>query len=227
MKIIAHRGDHTNHQENSLRAIEEAYKIGFAGIETDLRLTKDNEIVICHDSTLKRCFGNNAYISQITLAQAISLGVPTLESLFSTVPSDLQMHLELKSPGLAKVLIAKYKEAIVKRIERICITSFWHDELKSLKTKMPEVMVGAIFAARPVWPLPFEICNSSCAKAAIMPFDMCDRHLVEAMHNRGIEVYAWRIESTNDISIAEGMWLDLVYSDAPTNQNLKTILKKS
>ena len=52
-KIIAHRGMHSNCPENSLMAFQKAVQKGYP-IELDVQLTKDNEVIVFHDSTLKR-----------------------------------------------------------------------------------------------------------------------------------------------------------------------------
>ena len=43
--VIAHRGDSDNFPENSISSFKSAVKIGADILETDIRLTKDNELV--------------------------------------------------------------------------------------------------------------------------------------------------------------------------------------
>jgi glycerophosphoryl diester phosphodiesterase len=227
MKIIAHRGDHTREIENTIKALLLARQIGFDGIETDVRLTKDHQIMVCHDDSLQRCFGEDVLLSQLTFAEAKSFGVPSLEDLFLALPQDFEIHLELKSRGSAKILLENYRGKISKRQKNLYITSFWHEELKIIKSQMPEIMVGAIIVGRPVWPLPINICEACGARALIMRSELCDKDFVRVMKNSGFEVNAWRIETCKDITHAKSIGLDLIYSDVPTDDNLKKILKKS
>ena len=47
--IIAHRGDVTNAPENTISAFQKALELGADGIELDVRLTKDDQLVVFHD----------------------------------------------------------------------------------------------------------------------------------------------------------------------------------
>ena len=69
MKIYAHRGYSEKFPEGSKIAYLEAVKAGADGFECDVRLTKDREIVCCHDRSLRRIAGKNTVISQSTLAE--------------------------------------------------------------------------------------------------------------------------------------------------------------
>ena len=52
--VAAHRGFCAKFPENTMLAFREAVKLGVDQIETDVRITKDNELVLIHDSTLDR-----------------------------------------------------------------------------------------------------------------------------------------------------------------------------
>ena len=52
--IIAHRGDATSAPENTIPAFKKALNLGADGIELDVRLTKDRELVVFHDRVLGR-----------------------------------------------------------------------------------------------------------------------------------------------------------------------------
>lgn len=63
-KIIAHRGYYqaASGAENSLQAIEAAYKAGIDGVEIDVRATKDDSLVLVHDDTYAgKLIANSTY----------------------------------------------------------------------------------------------------------------------------------------------------------------------
>eukprot|EP00033_Pygsuia_biforma_P000296 GCRY01000363.1.p1 GENE.GCRY01000363.1~~GCRY01000363.1.p1 ORF type:complete len:434 (+),score=94.77 GCRY01000363.1:65-1366(+) len=64
--VIGHRGTRFNAPENTLPAFKFAIGVGADGIETDLQLTKDGVIVLCHDSSLKRTTNCTGQISDYT-----------------------------------------------------------------------------------------------------------------------------------------------------------------
>ena len=54
MKVFAHRGFSGKYPENTMLAFKKAEEVGCYGIELDVQLTKDDEIVIMHDETIDR-----------------------------------------------------------------------------------------------------------------------------------------------------------------------------
>ena len=109
--LTAHRGWRAKYPENTMLGFREAMKLDIDGIEMDVHMTKDYEIVVCHDATLDRTTDTKGVISNMTLAEireadaGIKFGeefkgekVPTFEefcALMSTRP-DLKLMLELK-----------------------------------------------------------------------------------------------------------------------------------
>ena len=69
--ILAHRGSQkiNGFPENTIPAFQEALDLGAHGIELDIRLTADREIIVYHDSDLNRHFGIKQKISRLTLQQ--------------------------------------------------------------------------------------------------------------------------------------------------------------
>ncbi len=68
MHIFAHRGLLEEYPENSLTALIEAVKRGYA-IETDLRLTKDGDFVIIHDDNFERLAEDARKVAQLTVQE--------------------------------------------------------------------------------------------------------------------------------------------------------------
>ena len=66
MKIYAHRGSSIAHPELTMAAYKAAIDDGADGLECDVRLTKDNQLVLWHDSDLLRVAGNAARIADST-----------------------------------------------------------------------------------------------------------------------------------------------------------------
>lgn len=52
---MAHRGDHVYYPENSLEGILSCIAMGVDAAEVDVRITKDNVLVLSHDATVTRC----------------------------------------------------------------------------------------------------------------------------------------------------------------------------
>lgn len=103
---IAHRGLHTDQlPENSLAAFAAACEAGY-GIELDVHLTADKEVVVFHDYTTSRLTGVDRKVATTPLAQlqALKLAgtdqhIPTLHEVLSLVDGRVPLLVELKSPG--------------------------------------------------------------------------------------------------------------------------------
>ena len=63
MKIYAHRGSSVEHPELTMAAYKAAIDDGADGFECDVRLTKDNQLVLWHDADMNRVAGNSARIA--------------------------------------------------------------------------------------------------------------------------------------------------------------------
>lgn len=108
---IAHRGYQAVFPENTLVAIAGAFAAGADGVEVDVRLTRDGEPVVIHDSTVDRTTDGRGAVSDLTLAQITSLdacarwrprfprcAVPTLRQALGALPADRMLVLHLYGP---------------------------------------------------------------------------------------------------------------------------------
>lgn len=69
VQIFAHRGSSGTHPENTLPAFAEAVRIGADGIELDIHLTKDEQIVVIHDEEVDRTTDGKGLVREKTLAE--------------------------------------------------------------------------------------------------------------------------------------------------------------
>lgn len=132
--VAAHRGYSSLYPENTLLAFQEAVKSGVDMIEFDLRLTKDQTVVVIHDETVDRTTDGVGKVSDFTLKELKELNagmgetIPTLEELctFLQPHSDLLFNVEIKPDKLAKT-VTDYAIEILKKfdmLERCVFTSF-------------------------------------------------------------------------------------------------------
>ena len=142
MNVAAHRGDSYNCYENTMEAFQAAVAAGADMIETDIRLTADNELVLFHDAGAKRVAAADVKIQELTLEEVRRLNVgselhpaqiPTLEEFLAWVtPLDIWLNLELKEyfvPGNEEKcrLCAEKTVALVEQYglgDRVVLNSF-------------------------------------------------------------------------------------------------------
>ena len=71
--VVAHRGNSSVAPENTLAALESAWRVGADVIEIDLQLTADGVAVVIHDETVDRTTDGAGRVDQLTGAQVADL----------------------------------------------------------------------------------------------------------------------------------------------------------
>ena len=76
MKIWAHRGCSQRYPENTITAFSKALEVkGLTGIELDIQMTRDNEIVVIHDERVDRTTDGTGYVKDFTYLQIRQLAI--------------------------------------------------------------------------------------------------------------------------------------------------------
>lgn len=101
--LIAHRGnDNHNYKENSEEGIIYCLSKSYIdGIECDLRLTKDNEIVLSHNTLIDFKSDGSGFIHDLTLGELLNYDfkngkIPVLKNLLNKIDTNKILLLEIK-----------------------------------------------------------------------------------------------------------------------------------
>jgi len=102
--VAAHRGWSSKYPENTLEAFEAALTLDVDQLETDVRVTKDGELVLMHDPTVDRTTNGTGRVSELTLAELKELDagngakIPTLVEFMELVKyhPTITLDIELK-----------------------------------------------------------------------------------------------------------------------------------
>ena len=111
MKNFAHRGFSGKYPENTMLAFQKAYEAGADGIELDVQLTKDGQVVVIHDEKVDRTTNGTGLVRDYTLEELRKLDasyiytgemgfnpIPTFEEYCAWVAgTDLVTNIELKT----------------------------------------------------------------------------------------------------------------------------------
>lgn len=118
IQLIAHRGAHSKTiTENTIAAFRAAQKLGCDGIEFDIRSTADGLLVVHHDSNLKRLWGHDLIVEQISFSKLRYLvpQIPTLAEVIAEFGKQLHLFIELKSTVQHKELVDVLKPLTAKK----------------------------------------------------------------------------------------------------------------
>lgn len=87
-KIWAHRGCCTLYPENTLEAFRAAAELdGITGIELDIQLTSDGEMVVLHDENLRRVTHIDRNVRGCTLAEIKNIAIPANDGKYCSIPT--------------------------------------------------------------------------------------------------------------------------------------------
>ena len=108
--IWGHRGASGYAPENTLASFAKAAEMKADGIELDIQLTKDGQIVVCHDEFIDRTSTGKGFLKDYTLAElrqfdfskvmpdAPWADIPLMSEVFELIrPTDLTINIELKT----------------------------------------------------------------------------------------------------------------------------------
>jgi len=148
---FAHRGLHDDHfPENSMGAFKNAILNNY-DIELDIRMTKDNNIVVIHDSNLKRLCSKNIRVEESNYNEIKNLkllnkeeNIPLLEDVLDNLPKDTNLLIELKSSKKYKRMIDNFLIVMSKYPNKYAIHSFDPRILIRFKKINPEIIRGQI-----------------------------------------------------------------------------------
>lgn len=161
---IAHRGFSGEYPENTMVAFRKAIEAGCDGIETDLHMTKDGVIVICHDETIDRTTNGTGFICDYTYNElcefdaGIKLSrefegekIPNIDEFLDYVmDKNLLINLELKNDmipysELEKKVIDKVYEFGVEK--NVILSSFNHYSMIRVKEYDKNIKTGLLYTA--------------------------------------------------------------------------------
>jgi glycerophosphoryl diester phosphodiesterase len=96
MYIISHRGGALEYKENTIYAFKKSLENDkVSGIELDIHFTRDNEIIINHDTNLIRIFGINENISDINYEQIKTI-VLSFENILNIIKGKKPLFIDIK-----------------------------------------------------------------------------------------------------------------------------------
>ncbi len=148
----AHRGDKAVAPENTLPAFISAVERGAHQIEFDVHMTKDNHLVIIHDSTVDRTTDGSGAVAETTFEaiRALDAGswfapefagarVPTLREVLEVIPEEILCNVHLKNaPGVAEA-----SAKVIRDMGRLnhCFLACTLKQAEEAKVAAPEIMI--------------------------------------------------------------------------------------
>lgn len=233
IRVIAHRGAGFEFDENTVEGCRHSYERGIRGFEVDIRLTKDDQLVLMHDADVSRTTGGKGKIEDLTLAEIKSLRtsksgvpVPSVADLFAYFKDkpDVMLLLEMKTTDknvYAGERLATYCRLLDEATRATlptgtyCFTSFDRRSLASMKRLQPAVLTGLLTSTFPTPELIAEAKALGCGRLSVS-LDATSRKLAREVKEAGLDISLWPIKSKADADLAVVFGANIICTDVPS-----------
>lgn len=229
--ILAHRGSAGTHPENTMEAFIAAEKAGADGIELDVQLTADGEIVVIHDLTVDRTTNGSGYVKDFTFEQLRKLKanfhsthffkkaarIPSLREVFEWLEGNgLICNVELKNnvkayKGLEEKVIGLVREFCLER--RVIISSFNHNSLVHCIQLAPDIQTAPLY--KEVLFRPWDYARTLQASGIHPNFKFISPEDIEAAMDCGIAVRPYTINKEKDMRKLFAINCSAIITDYP------------
>ncbi len=224
MEVTAHRGASVNYPENTMAAFIGAKKLNADWIELDVQQTKDGKIIVLHDTNLKRTTGvnKNTWETNYDEIKKLDAGsffspkfkderIPLLEDVIVFAKSNnIELNIELKPTGKEKDFEKNVIDIITKYDfqDKCVITSQVYSVLENVKAYNKDI--------KTVYVMSFaygDITKLKCADNFSIEASSINKTLVKKVHNEGKELYAWTVNTKENINKMIELNVDNIITD--------------
>lgn len=240
--VLAHRGGSRLAPENTLAAFDRAVREGVDGLELDVHLSRDGEVVVCHDASVDRTTDARGAIAGMSAGELAAvdagfrfvdeqgayafrgqgIGIPTLREVLARYPRH-RLIVEMKDadPRLAEATLAAVREAHAE--DRTCLGSFHARVVRHARRLAPGLATSAAppevrLALYGSWVGWFP------RRPAYLAMQLPERRentqvvsprFVAAAHRAGVLVQVWVVDRKVDIERLLDWGVDGVITDRP------------
>lgn len=225
-RVWAHRGASAHAPENTLEAFELARTAGADGIELDVRLDGDGNVVVFHDRDLQRLCGRHGRIEDVSAAERETLRVrgarvPLLAEVFDML-GDLELNVEIKSnqPGRNGAVVAATAKVIRQsnRADQVLVSSFDPFSLLQFYRELPDIALAFLFGADQTLPIRKGWLARAMGATVLHPeHTLCTEENVKAWHTSGRPVNTWTVDDTDELLRLAELGVDGIFTNDPAH----------
>ncbi|MFW5894828.1 MAG: glycerophosphodiester phosphodiesterase family protein [Bacillota bacterium] len=241
-EIVAHRGASWDAPENTLAAVDIALDQESDGIEIDVRMTKDEHVVLMHDSTLERTTNGNSSgsVENMTLEELRELDagswygndftgekIPTLEEVFELTGRKATLFIEMKDNNETinrKVVELIEENDMENHVKIMAFSQSQLQDIKSLNEDIETVMIVSTFYGDMS-----RLINDDALDNYAFSINLFvnNDHYVNSIHQSGKKVYSWTVNTEENIRSVARRDVDGIITDRPVFTREEAYLKNT
>lgn len=217
--VIARRGDVENAPENTLPAFESAISRGADGVEFDVHLSLDGELVVHHFYNLGTTDNGQGLVSEHTLAELKALDSggwfdprfagepkPTLSEVFELCKGRTRLEIDLKESSLSFLYRVVGEVERFDLVDDVELTTAHYPLLTHAKKLVPELRTGTFFYEPPAW-MPVRLAQrhildwANLLELAVVHLNMAliTADFVDRLHRGGFLAHGSNLDSAEQI----------------------------
>jgi glycerophosphoryl diester phosphodiesterase len=205
--IVAHRGLHREHPENSLAAFLAAVDAKVPWVECDVWPSAKGVPVVIHDETLDRTTSGTGPVNLRTWQVLDLLGVPPLGEVLAGISDRAAILVEIKPPG-ARKFVSAILPLLQSHAGPWILQSFHAQNISHLWRTFPAAML-----VEDLQNLEMAV-ESDCPKIH-SHHSLINQELVEWLHASGREIGAWTVNDATEIQRMIDLGIDMLITDEP------------
>jgi glycerophosphoryl diester phosphodiesterase len=214
---IAHRGESFLSPENTMAAIDLAWRNGADAVEIDIHLTRDGQLILSHDFDTQRTCRQKLIIKDHTLAklQQLDAGVwkgeqfrgekmPTIDQALASIPDGKRMFVEIKVGPEAVPVFAQALKRSGKGDEQIVVISFKEETIRATREQLPNLQafwLSGLNQDEPTkqWKPSLDELIARAKGCNAHGIDLQAREIIDAdytakIREAGLDFYVWTID---------------------------------
>lgn len=227
MKILGHRGAAGTSPENTLLSFAKGLEYRVDGFEFDVQLSRDREVVICHDERVDRTSDGIGWVKDFTLKELKKMNfgvrfrtyapIPTLAELLEMLKGrPLILNVEIKT-GLIKYpgIVAQVADLLEKYqvTSQSIISSFEHRTIVEVIEDFPYLKTGLLYDCGLI--SPWLYAQAIGANHLHPHYAFLTPELVRRSHARGIGVHTWTVDKDWEMDHAVLSGADIAITNYP------------
>lgn len=210
MIVYAHRGFSGMYPENTMLAFQKALEAGADGVELDVHLSKDGELMIIHDEALARTTGKEGLVSDYTRSElekiqasktkddAYQVTIPSFEEYCAFAKENpMVTNIEIKTNRSWYPAIEKKTVDMVRRFgleKKVIFSSFNWLSIVRCRTLAPDIPCGLLYENQNVRHLAYQAVNHDM-QFLHPDFQLLDDEAVKECRQLGIGINVWTINT--------------------------------
>lgn len=225
VEVTAHRGYSAVYPENTIPAFKGAIQVGADWAELDVQQTADGEVIVMHDSNLKRTTGLDKEVWQVTWDEIKDLDngswfdkkyqtvrIPTLEEVLKVCRGKIHLNIEIKPSGHDKDLEEQVAKLLKKyHMRDTCVvSSLKYDSLRKIKQADDSIETAYITSVSYGNFTDLEYADGYSVESTLL-----SKGFVNKAQKAGKQIYVWTVNSEERLEKVVGMGIDNVITDDP------------